>query len=61
MQLKKDMCYKMNVEMALLLTVIAGLSAGVGSAVAYFIKKPNYSYLAVLLGFSAGVMTYRGF
>jgi len=28
----------MNVEMALLLTVMAGLSTGVGSTIAYFMK-----------------------
>ena len=27
----------------------------------YFIRKPNYSYLAAMLGFSAGVMIYVSF
>ncbi len=51
----------MNVEIALLLTVIAGLSTGIGSAIAYFIKKPKMIYLSFSLGFSAGVMIYVSF
>lgn len=50
-----------NVIAALLLTVFAGLSTGIGSAIAYFIKKPKIVYLAFLLGFSAGVMIYISF
>jgi len=46
---------------ALLLTVAAGLCTGVGSAIAYFIRKPKMAYLAFLLGFSAGVMIYVSF
>lgn len=52
---------EINVAFALILTTLAGLSTGIGSAIAYFIKKPRYSYLAVLLGFSAGVMIYISF
>jgi len=44
-----------------LLTVLAGLSTGIGSTTAFFIQRPKYSYLAVLLGFSAGVMIYISF
>ena len=51
----------MNVEIALLLTLIAGLSTGIGSAIAYFIKKPKMRYLSFSLGFSAGVMVYVSF
>ncbi len=51
----------MNVEIALLLTMIAGLSTGIGSAIAYFIKKPRMRYLSFSLGFSAGVMVYVSF
>jgi len=51
----------MNVGFALLLTTLAGLSTGIGSSIAYFIGRPKYSYLAVLLGFSAGVMVYISF
>ena len=50
-----------NVIPALLLTVAAGLCTGIGSAIAYFIKKPKIVYLAFLLGFSAGVMIYVSF
>ena len=50
-----------NINLALLLTVIAGLSTGIGSVIAYFIKKPKMIYLSFSLGFSAGVMIYVSF
>jgi ZIP family zinc transporter len=50
-----------NIIPALLLTLAAGLCTGIGSAIAYFIKKPKIVYLAFLLGFSAGVMIYISF
>jgi ZIP family zinc transporter len=50
-----------NIIPALLLTLAAGLSTGIGSAIAYFIRKPKIVYLAFLLGFSAGVMIYISF
>lgn len=40
------------------LTLIAGLSTGIGSAIAFFSKKTNTKFLAISLGFSAGVMIY---
>jgi ZIP family zinc transporter len=40
------------------LTVFAGLSTGVGSALAFFAKSTNTRFLTVSLGFSAGVMIY---
>lgn len=40
------------------LTVFAGLSTGIGSGLAFFAKKTNTKFLAVALGFSAGVMIY---
>lgn len=46
---------------ALLLTALAGLSTGIGSAIAYFIRKPRIAYLAFALGLSAGVMIYVSF
>jgi ZIP family zinc transporter len=52
---------EVNVSFALLLTTLAGLSTGIGSGIAYFIKTPRYTYLAVMLGFSAGVMVYISF
>jgi len=50
-----------HVHLALLLTLVAGLSTGIGSAIAYFIKKPKIVYLAFSLGLSAGVMIYISF
>lgn len=43
---------------AFALTLFAGLSTGVGAAVAFFAKKTNTRLLSVALGFSAGVMIY---
>jgi zinc transporter, ZIP family len=50
-----------NAGIALTLTLIAGLSTGIGSIIALFIKKPNMSYLCFSLGLSAGVMIYVSF
>lgn len=50
-----------NVLYALLLTTIAGLSTGIGSAISYFIKVPKMVYLSFSLGLSAGVMLYVSF
>ncbi len=47
-----------NVIFALSLTVIAGLATGIGSVLALFAKRTNTKFLAVSLGFSAGVMIY---
>lgn len=55
------MHYIENIGLALILTLIAGLSTGIGSIIAYFIKKPKLSYLCFSLGFSAGVMIYVSF
>jgi ZIP family zinc transporter len=43
------------------LTLFAGLSTGIGSAIAFFAKKTNTAFLSVALGFSAGVMIYVSF
>jgi ZIP family zinc transporter len=40
------------------LTLFAGLSTGVGSAIAFFAKRTNTRLLSGALGFSAGVMIY---
>jgi len=40
------------------LTVFAGLSTGIGSALAFFTNKTNTKFLSYALGFSAGVMIY---
>jgi len=46
---------------AFLLTTFAGLSTGIGSALAFFTKRTNKSFLSISLGFSAGVMIYVSF
>jgi len=40
------------------LTIFAGLSTGIGSALAFLTKRTNTRFLSVSLGFSAGVMIY---
>lgn len=40
------------------LTLFAGLSTGIGSALAFFAKQTKPRFLTVALGFSAGVMIY---
>jgi ZIP family zinc transporter len=50
-----------NFGFAIMLTAIAGLSTGIGSIVAFLIRRPKYSYLSFLLGLSAGVMVYISF
>ena len=52
---------EINLAFAMLLTTLAGLSTGIGSTIAFFIRTPKYSYLAAALGFSAGVMIYIAF
>lgn len=47
-----------NIFWAFLLTLIAGLSTGIGSLIAFFSKTSNTKFLSVSLGFSAGVMIY---
>lgn len=43
------------------LTLFAGLSTGIGSAIAFFAKRTNTRFLSISLGFSAGVMIYISF
>jgi len=50
-----------NIGLAFFLTLLAGLSTGIGGAIAYFIKKPKMMYLCFSLAFSAGVMIYISF
>ena len=50
-----------SVSIALGLTLLAGLSTGLGSALAFFAKRTNTKLLSVALGFSAGVMIYVSF
>lgn len=50
-----------NVLLAFGLTLFAGLSTGIGSAIAFFTKNTNTRFLSLSLGFSAGVMIYISF
>jgi len=50
-----------NILFALLLTTFAGLSTGIGSAIAFVAKRTNTKLLTFSLGFSAGVMIYISF
>ena len=50
-----------NLSFAILLTLIAGLSTGVGSVLALLQRRPNKTFLSLGLGFSAGVMIYISF
>lgn len=47
-----------NFILALTLTIIAGLSTGLGGAIIIFTKKLSNKFLAASLGFSAGVMIF---
>lgn len=47
-----------QVQIAFLMTLLAGLATGIGSCIAFFAKKTNTKFLAISLGFSAGVMIY---
>jgi zinc transporter, ZIP family len=47
-----------NLLFAFGITLFAGLSTGIGSALAFFTKKTNTRFLSISLGFSAGVMIY---
>ncbi len=46
---------------ALGVTLLAGLSTGVGAALAFFAPRGNQKFLSSGLGFSAGVMVYVSF
>lgn len=46
---------------AFALTLFAGLSTGIGSALAFFTRQTNTRFLSGALGFSAGVMIYVSF
>ena len=50
-----------SVLIAFGLTLFAGLSTGVGSALAFLAKRTNTKMLSAALGFSAGVMIYVSF
>lgn len=50
-----------DIVRAFSLTLFAGLATGVGSVMAFFIKKRKTWFLSFGLGFSAGVMIYVSF
>jgi ZIP family zinc transporter len=50
-----------NLLLAFGLTLIAGLSTGIGSVIALLARRTNIRFLSVSLGFSAGVMIYVSF
>ena len=50
-----------DVLIALGITLLAGLATGIGSILAFFVKRTNYRFLSVAMGFSAGVMLYVSF
>jgi ZIP family zinc transporter len=50
-----------SVPFAFGVTLVAGLATGVGSAIAFFARRTDYRFLAVAMGFSAGVMLYVSF
>lgn len=50
-----------NILFAFSLTLLAGLSTGIGSAIALLARRTNIRFLSVSLGFSAGVMIYVSF
>lgn len=50
-----------NILLALLLTIVAGLSTGLGAMISFFTKKTNTRILSGALGLSAGVMVYVSF
>lgn len=51
----------MNTVIAFILTMAAGVSTGIGSAIAFKAKRTNRLFLSSALGFSAGVMLFVSF
>jgi ZIP family zinc transporter len=47
-----------DLQLAFLLTLLAGLSTGIGSLLAFTARRTNTAFLSFALGFSAGVMIY---
>lgn len=56
------MDYTLNgLLIAFALTLFAGLSTGIGAALAFFSRRDNAALLSIGMGFSAGVMIYISF
>ncbi len=52
---------KNSILHAFILTTLAGLSTGIGSAISVLAHRTNKKFLSIALGFSAGVMIYISF
>lgn len=50
-----------NFWFALGLTAFSGLATGIGSLIAFTVRRTNYRFLSIATGFSAGVMLYVSF
>ena len=50
-----------DILIALGLTMVAGLSTGIGSVIAFATKKTDNRFLSAAMGLSAGVMLYVSF
>lgn len=50
-----------SILFAFSLTLLAGLSTGIGAALAFFSRRDNTRFLSIGMGFSAGVMIYVSF
>lgn len=53
--------YSSNFIYAFILTLLAGLSTGLGAIIVLGMKRTNTKFLSAALGFSAGVMIYVSF
>jgi len=50
-----------NLVLSICLATLAGLSTGIGGLISIFFKRTNKNVLALMLGFSAGIMIYISF
>lgn len=50
-----------HITMAFVLTILAGLSTGIGSLIAFFIREKSIRFLSFSMGLAAGVMLYLSF
>ncbi len=50
-----------DVQLAFLLTILAGLSTGIGSLIAFLVKEKSTKFLTFSMGFAGGVMLYVSF
>lgn len=50
-----------NIGLAFVLTILAGLSTGIGGSIIFIMKKFRPTLLSFAIGFSAGVMIYVSF